>query len=101
VRSLEAVVGQSAALVAEMASGVEAFQQHVLPTFKVPREARAGNEERAPLEGDRHGLGKQVSWKREGLLIGFTSLCGELGIGGRVPMWLRMPHEDSFRNAVK
>jgi hypothetical protein len=89
VRSLEAVVGQSAALVAEMASGVEAFQQHVLPTFKVPPEARAGNEERAPLEGDRHCLGKQVSWEREGLLVGFTSLFDVLGIGGCVP-W--MPH---------
>lgn len=60
MRSLEAVVASAAAAVADMVSGVEAFQQAVLPTFKVPPEALAGHEERAPVEGDKHGLGQQV-----------------------------------------
>lgn len=51
----------AAGAVAEMASEVEAFQQAVLPTFKVPPEALGGREEKAPLAGDQHGLGKQVS----------------------------------------
>ncbi|GAQ86107.1 hypothetical protein KFL_002710020 [Klebsormidium nitens] len=69
LRRLEAVVTSAAGAVAEMASGVEAFQQAVLPTFKVPPEALGGLEEKAPLEGDKHGLGKQVARLARGLAL--------------------------------